>query len=186
MSSNNATHDSSTDDNNHTAYCGHTVPFGETHFIGDRHYCTECFLEEDEPWFGIDDYPTVLHTQINTVHEARGTSTSTSQISLIGITEDRTALYHDGIGGHLWTVVPAHSDFHDTDDPVQTPIRDIHADSTLGAPADFGDHDFHTLPNGDHLSVVAVAEEPYSLNEWLIAHADEFRSFTDEYQPRGQ
>ena len=185
MSSNTATHDSSTDSDNYEADCGHTIPRDETaHYIGEFTHCEECYLDSDTPWFGVDDYPGVLRTRTVTVRNRRGASTRTSNVSLIGIREDRVAVYYNGIDDQLWMVAPDHSDYHDTEDAVRSPLREVHSDCTLGAPNDFGDDPFHTMPNGDHLALIATAEAPYSLKEWLTAHADEFRSFTDRFEPR--
>lgn len=184
MTTNTDSHDSSTD-TNHTADCGHVIPSDETaYWVGEFTNCEECFLEMDSEWFGVDDYPEVLRSRTDTIHEGRGASTSTSHVSLVGIRNDRVAVYYNAIDSKLWTVVPAHSEYHDTEDAIRTPLREVHSDCTLGAPASHGDDDFHTLPNGDHLALVESVEAPYSMEEWLVAHADEFRSFTDGFQPR--
>lgn len=184
MSSNTPTHDSTDTVETIQPYCGHTVSRSETFLIGEFRFCRTCFLNHSEPWFDLEEYPTVLQTEERTAHGARHTSTVTRCIRLLAITTDRTVIYHNAIDNQFWTVVPAHSDFHDTDDPVRTPLRDVHHDHTLGAPASHGDAPFHTLPNGDHLTLLEVAKAPYSISEWLTAHEDELRQLADYYSPR--
>lgn len=184
MSSNSATTDSTDTVETIQPYCGHTVPRSETFRIGEFRFCRTCFLNHSQPWFDLEEYPTVLQTEKRTAHDARGTSTTTSHVRLLGITTDRTAVYHDEINNQFWTVVPAHSEYHDTDDAVRTPLRDVHSDCTLGAPASHGNDPFHTLPNGDHLALLEVAEAPLSIREWLVAHADEFRQLHGYFKPR--
>ncbi|RLM49439.1 hypothetical protein [Halorubrum sp. Atlit-28R] len=186
MSSNTESHDSTDSVETIQPYCGHTVLRSETFLIGELRVCRTCFLNHSEPWFDIDDYPTVLQTEKRTAHEGRATSTVTSHVRLLGITTDRTVIYHDEIDDQFWTVVPAHSEYHDTEDAIRTPLREVHSDCTLGAPASHGDDDFHTLPNGDHLALLEVAEAPYSIREWLVAHDDEFRQLADYYTDRSQ
>ena len=178
-----STDDDSSTDTNREADCGHTVPRGDTFLSGEFRICEDCYLDADREWFGLDAYPNVLQSRTSTVIEGRGSSTTTSSVSLVATTQDRKALYHDERNGTFWYVVPLHSDYHDTSDANEAPIRETHSDATYGAPPDFSRDSFCTMPNGDHLALLEHADAPRNIRRWVEQHDDELREVRDRYQP---
>ena len=180
MSSQNASTDSSTDSNQPTLDCGHT---DDTAYGREFLVCEDCHLDRDSIWFGLEDYPEILAKRTVTVH-ARNASQSTSMTVLLAIDEQRRAVYYNNISDELWYVAPEHSRFHDTDDPIRSPLRDRDVDATLGAPSFPEDsYDFHTLPNGDHLALVEREEAPRSIRTWVGQNVDSLREIVEDYQP---
>ena len=165
------------------ATCGHRVPYDDVHHSGEFRYCEECFLELDREFFALDDYPEILKSRKHTAIEGRGSTTVVNHVALVATTQDRKALYHDERNDRFWYVVPMHSEFHNTDDAVEAPIREQHTDATRGAPPDFSRDSFCTIPNGDHLAVVSYEDAPHNIPRWINEHSDELREVRDRYEP---
>lgn len=97
--------DTTTDSSTVTPYCGHTVAPADTFHIGEIRVCEDCYLDDDTQWVALEDYPAVLQSTKHTDIEARGSSTIVNAVRLVGITENRRALYYDEADDELWVGV---------------------------------------------------------------------------------
>lgn len=169
------TADESTEEELYEAECGHMATPDETHHWGEVYVCSECYFDIDRAHFGLEDWPEILQSKTVDVIEGRRASQWTSTVSLVAITTDRKAIYHDDIDGYLWTCVPKHSRDHDTSDPIKDSIRHRDIDATYGAPRQ-QPGDFVTLPDGDHVVCTEMEETPDSIDSWIEANRDDLRA----------